>query len=141
MYTPEVKFDGDNKIVITRDRTYYINEKKRTIVCRLMPGTHAVVRYISDKLCINLGCGKAIHPYLLKTEYFGKAKCDAEDKWDEALGKRLAADRAMYKYYSDFYKKLSLFESHITAKLVEKEISVMNKLLKHKKSADSVWDD
>ena len=87
-------------IVETKDKsgiTYYIDEEKRTVVCKLRGAMFDVL----DNLLSHYSDVDFEHDYTMKDCYVGKAKCSPEDKWDTNTGKRIALCRALVSYYND----------------------------------------
>lgn len=87
-------------IVETKDKsgiTYYIDEEKRTVVCKLRGAMFDVV----DNLLSHCSYVDFENDYTMKDCYVGKAKCSPEDKWDKNTGKRIALCRALVAYYKD----------------------------------------
>lgn len=76
---------------------FYVNEEKRTVVCKLSDTAEAVL----DDLVQNGYMPSTPECYedgLLKEGFTGKAKCSDEDTFDAEKGKRIAYKRAMAKY-------------------------------------------
>lgn len=87
-------------IVETKDKsgiTYYIDEEKRTVVCKLRGAMFDVI----DNLLSRCNYVDFENDYTMKDCYVGKAKCSPEDKWDKNAGKRIALCRALVSYYND----------------------------------------
>lgn len=87
-------------IVETKNKsgiTYYIDEEKRTVVCKLRGAMLDVV----DNLLSHCSYVDFENDYTMKDCYVGKAKCSPEDKWDKSTGKRIALCRALVAYYKD----------------------------------------
>lgn len=87
-------------IVETKNKsgiTYYIDEEKRTVVCKLRGAMFDVI----DNLLSRCNYVDFENDYTMKDCYVGKAKCSPEDKWDKNTGKRIALCRALVAYYKD----------------------------------------
>lgn len=82
--------------------TYYIDEEKRTVVCKLRGAMFDVI----DNLLSHCNYVDFENDYTMKDCYVGKAKCSPEDKWDKNTGKRIALCRALVSYYNDKNKVL-----------------------------------
>lgn len=81
--------------VVTKENssiTYYIDEDKRTIVCKMTDCENDFMKSVPDI---------SLSGYELKPYYLGKAKCHPDDIWDEEKGKQLALYRMLQKYYTD----------------------------------------
>lgn len=90
-------------IIETKDKsgiTYYIDEEKRTVVCKLRGSMFDV----KENLFFHCEQVDFMHNYWMKDCYVGKAKCSPEDKWDKDTGKRIALCRALVSYYDDKHK-------------------------------------
>lgn len=90
-------------IVETKNKsgiTYYIDEEKRTVVCKLRGSMFDV----KENLFFHCEQVDFMHNYWMKDCYVGKAKCSLEDKWDKDTGKRIALCRALVSYYHDKHK-------------------------------------
>ena len=80
--------------VVTKENssiTYYIDEDKRTIVCKMTDCENDFMKSVPDI---------SLTGYELKPFYIGKAKCHPDDTWDEEKGKQLALYRMLQKYYT-----------------------------------------
>lgn len=87
-------------IVETKNKsgiTYYIDEEKRTVVCKLRGAMYDVAANLESRF----NYVDFEHDYTMKDCYVGKAKCSPEDKWDKNTGKRIALCRALVSYYND----------------------------------------
>ena len=81
--------------IITNENSkivYYIDEDKRTIVCKMTDCVDDFMKSVPDI---------SLSGYELKPYYLGKAKCHPDDIWDEETGKQLALYRVLQKYYLD----------------------------------------
>ena len=79
--------------------TYYINKDKRTIVATLRNCEYDVVKKL-DRLNI-LGTFIDLDKCMLHDKYVGKAICHEDDEWNEEIGKQIAKDKVLFKYYAD----------------------------------------
>ena len=87
-------------IVETKNKsgiTYYIDEEKRTVVCKL----RGTMFDVSANLLSHCNYVDFENDYTMKDCYVGKAKCSPGDKWDKNTGKRIALCRALVAYYKD----------------------------------------
>lgn len=104
-------------IVETKNKsgiTYYIDEDKRTVVCKLRGSMFDVMTNLVD----HCDLVDFQNNYWMKDCYVGKAKCSPEDKWDKNTGKRIALCRALVSYYNDKNKLFN--EAHKNVLSVEK---------------------
>lgn len=109
----------DTKIIERNDITYYINEKKRTVVCKRTDCYGDVVSLLHKLIGgISIPSDVSVDKTLfLKNEYTGTAKCNPEDKWDEETGMTLARNRMLCKYYTDKIDRLNRCEDLINNQL------------------------
>lgn len=77
--------------------TYYIDEEKGTVVCKL----RGTMFDVEDAMLAHCDCMDFNRFYVMKDCYEGKAHCSPEDKWDKEKGKRIALCRALMSYYND----------------------------------------
>lgn len=106
------------------DVSYFINAKKRVIVCKVEP-------YVMDEqfsffttrkgLDYKQSMAKSFFEMCgdTSTSFVGKAVCMAEDEFDVEFGKRLAYDKAMFKLLDAkkkfFMESIKDLESYIAA--------------------------
>lgn len=105
--------------------SYFINAKKRVIVCKVEP-------YVADEQFPMFMLGKKSLDYKqsmaksffemceeTSTSFVGKAMCMPEDEFDVEFGKRLAHDKAMFKLFDAkkkfFMESIKDLESYIAA--------------------------
>ena len=90
------------------DVFYFINEKKKVVVCKLVPG--AYYKYDGD-LNFKDSLNKSFFEYCDDTNksFVGKATCLGEDEFDIDFGMKLAYDKAMLKMMRS--KRLCLLDS------------------------------
>ena len=88
---------------------YFINEEKRTIVAVLDNCEGDLGERIRKVLKRH---NTNFRYYESKTEmpdvFRGKARCNPQDTWDEAIGKKLAKERALEKYEKCWNRQLNL---------------------------------
>ena len=83
---------------------YYVDEKKKVVVCKLT-GCECVL------VCDMCQKDYPPHPdFLLNDSYVGKAKCSEDDTFDIEFGKKLAYQRAVAKLNTAKVKTLKRFE-------------------------------
>lgn len=106
---------------------YFINEKKKTIVCKVEPYMSYVKNEPFSMFMKRKGsdykqsmaksffeiCGET------NTSFVGKAVCMAEDEFNVELGKKIAYDKAMLKMFDAkkkfFMESIKDLESYIAA--------------------------
>ena len=79
---------------------FYVNEKKRTIVCVIFTKNEVL-----DRLW-KYGIYDCTMDLAEECEYVGIAKCAPEDVWDENYGRKLAEYRAMEIRRKDVNRKI-----------------------------------
>lgn len=107
--------------------TYYIDEKKKIVVCKLSDCKYDVYNLVTkklrdyDKFIYDVVCMEGNENFLNDT-YVAKSKCIDGDTWDVEKGKRIALCKVLKKYHIAKNKKLS--------KIAEKLYDVSNDLQK-----------
>ena len=98
------------------DCKFYVSEEKRTVACVIENTQRMFHDYINDKLyisCWGLPGTKQVAKFEaaldMPNRFVGIAKCAAEDKWDEELGKKIAYLRLREKVYHSFFNKARLY--------------------------------
>lgn len=92
---------------------FFVNEEKRTVVAivenctndfrsRISKNPFFSVIYVADDY-------KGGEWTFMNDSYKGIAKCSPEDTFDVEIGKTIAMNRALRKYYSDLRNKYSCF--------------------------------
>lgn len=78
------------------DIQYFVNEKKGVVVCKISDTAETVVK---DMVQHDYGpANEDTYLYsLLNDSYVGKARCSANDTFDEDLGRKIAYKRALAK--------------------------------------------
>lgn len=87
----------------TNQIEYYINEEKRTVVCRMTNCKYDVLKIFRKMgiLYINNSDYKfSLDNFYMNDSYIGKAKCAESDTWDVEIGKKIARKRMLQKYYN-----------------------------------------
>ena len=92
-------------IKISKDKCkFYVNEKKRRVVCVLPVNKYMISLYLNDIMTNHLylnGIPK------LNDRYIGVAKCHEEDTWDEEVGKLLAYSKAKAAFCRAFFHTIN----------------------------------
>ena len=112
------------------DCNFYVDEKKRTIACVLENTQQMFHNYINDKLYISCWGLPGIEQIAkfeaaldMPNRFVGIAKCAAEDKWDEELGKKIAYLRLREKVYHSFFNKakhyIDTFDNYLERSVME----------------------
>lgn len=84
--------------------TYFINDDKKTIVCKMEPRTTINTKKDYCTYEDNITNDFLLFCTNFKLSFIGKAVCVAPDEFNEDFGKKIAYDRAMLKYL-DFKKR------------------------------------
>lgn len=86
----------DNSKVI-----YYIDEDKKTIVCKLEGCRYDVIDWAAQNnpMFYAFEFLTNADKYTINDTYKAKATCHAEDTWDVEKGKRIALCKVLKKYY------------------------------------------
>lgn len=105
---------------------YFINEAKRTIVCKLSPYVNETYLRESYNKPLNYKAALNIDFYATCDEcaisYVGKAECMPEDEFNVDFGKKLAYDKAMLKLLNDKFKFLKQYEAKMNSNLKQLDL-------------------
>lgn len=84
---------------------FYVNEEKRTVVCKIHGCLTGFSGEIENELVAACPATKVSFEDNFAIQSFtGKAKCCPGDKFDEKIGRQIAESRAKMKAYSCMYK-------------------------------------
>ena len=98
-----------------KDCKFYVNEKKRTVVCVIPDTEEKLQNFIEENFTFkdfdyNWGLTtKGLNNMSLPRSFIGKAVCSEDDEWDEETGKMIAYSRAKDKFYKAFFKRANYF--------------------------------
>ena len=102
-------------IKISKDKCkFYVNEKKRRVVCVLPINKYMISMYLDDIM--------PDHLYLngipkLNDRFIGVAKCHEEDTWDEEVGKLIAYGKAKAAFCRAFFNAINNYFNTIDKEL------------------------
>lgn len=88
---------------------YFVNEEKRQVV-GLLEGTqfdaiNKINKMMADtKFCFCMG-----EQYLMPSEFRVVVQCDERDEFNPEIGKKIAHDRIMKRYYPSIDKRVNKF--------------------------------
>lgn len=104
---------------------YHVNEEKGVVVAVLEGVEYDAIVLLMGKneYLSYFSRWPRIQPFMLKDKYVGKAKCMERDVFNIEVGKELAKERLLLKYYKDLYKAFEKFFEEmmtISAKHMEK---------------------
>ena len=93
------------------DCNFYVDEKKRVVVCVLEDTELLFINYAQNYLNFSSwDCNriidknnKLVSKLKMPNKFTGIAKCALEDTWDEAIGRRIAYTKMREKVYSSFF--------------------------------------
>lgn len=111
------------KLSIKRtDCKFYVNEKKRTVVCVIPNTVHLLQDFLDDNdwsICSRL----AWRELELPASFTGIARCAPDDEWDEERGKTLAYTKARDHLYRCFFKRanyaVELYDDNINTMIMK----------------------
>ena len=85
---------------------YHVNEEKGVVVAVLEGVEYDAIDLLmgKNKYLSYPSMWPRVQPFMLKDKYVGKAKCMKGDVFDIKVGKELAKERLLLKYYRDLYK-------------------------------------
>jgi predicted AlkP superfamily phosphohydrolase/phosphomutase len=66
--------------------------------------------------------------YMMPRTFKAKVRCSAEDTYDESVGRKMAKEKVMKKYYKCFDRKLDIFREdliNLNSKVFETPIELM----------------
>ena len=101
---------------------YYINEEKRTVTAVMEVNEDAIFDYLDKKWNINLYFSKEskeLKALYMPTKFVGVARCVEEDVFDPNIGKRIAREKALNKYYKSFRKRILRAYQYFTGLMIE----------------------
>lgn len=88
---------------------YFVNEEKKTVVCKMTVPEGYVYEEVKNILYNNGFYGYDLEQVVtlsMYNSYKGISKCHPEDHFDEKIGKRIAKLRALMQFNDDKYKVL-----------------------------------
>lgn len=90
---------------------YHVNEEKGVVVAVLEGVEYDAIDLLMGKneYLSYFSRWPRIQPFMLKDKYVGKAKCMEGDVFNIEVGKELAKERLLLKYYKDLYKAFEKF--------------------------------
>lgn len=80
---------------------FYVNEEKRKVVCTYDADAFIIDDYINEKL--PLYTSDLMKQAKITAHFTGVATCAPEDKWDVAIGKRVAFLKMRKKFYRSYF--------------------------------------
>lgn len=85
---------------------YHVNEEKGVVVAVLEGVEYDAIDLLmrKNKYLSYPSMWPRTQPFMLKDKYVGKAKCMEGDVFNIEVGKELAKERLLLKYYKDLYK-------------------------------------
>lgn len=128
------------------DCKFYTDEEAGTVVCVIPNTRDLVLDFIWDHFQwadVNLSDAldlKLRRELRMPKSFMGKAKCAAEDDWDEETGKLIAFSRAKDKCYKSFFKRANMYVQTLDRRLGDM-ISAFNDFgLKLENKRDALQD-
>lgn len=88
-----------------------IPERRKTVA--ILEGTSWDALNKITKLCGNASISPDLFYYEMPDHFRAVAVCSAEDEWDEEVGKKIAKEKLMRKYYNSFDGKIDLFRKNV----------------------------
>ena len=89
---------------------YYVNEDKKVVVAKMNDTAYDALNLIAAKrghlLLGYITRSRSSKPYKMKDSYVARARCHEDDTFDVEIGKELAKNRVLFKYYEDLTKVL-----------------------------------
>ncbi len=79
---------------------YTVLKDQRKVIAVFTGADEDAFKYINKRLPDYLKMGRCPDELKMPFKFTGVAKCDPNDEWDEELGKVIAENRALIKYYN-----------------------------------------
>lgn len=116
-----------------KDCKFFVDEKKRTIVCVLENTDKLFYSFINEKLSFyskyffidpkkNKKFFNKIH---MPNRFIGIAKCAPEDTWNETLGREIAYMKMREKVFNSFFNHASAYVDMID-EYINQDIFIIN---------------
>ena len=103
-----------------KDCKFIVNKEKRKVVCIIPKTKYKFLNFLTynEKHIVLDFC---YNEYTLPNQIVGIATCSLDDEWDEELGRRIAFQRAKYKFNCAFFKRANLLMNDIDKFMVQLE--------------------
>lgn len=102
------------------DCQFFINEEQRKVVCVINNTQNLFLEFLRENSAILHLCAYYNQKNLyMPPRFVGVATCSKEDEWNEAVGKKLAFNRAKYNLNRSFFKRANSFVNNVDDALNE----------------------
>ena len=88
---------------------YFVNEEKRQVIGVLENTRYDAINKIEKMLGDTEFCFCGGKKYLMPSEYRAVVQCDDRDEFDPEVGKRIAKERILDRYYPALKKRVNKF--------------------------------
>lgn len=88
---------------------YFVNEEKRQVIGLLENTQYDAVRKINKMIVDTDFCFCASEKYMLPNEFRAVVQCDERDEFNPEVGKKIAKQRILDRYYPALDKRVSKF--------------------------------
>ena len=94
---------------------YIVKEPERMVVCVIYDTKDYLSRYMwgHDEFDDLYYLDKVDRIYKMPDSFSGVARCSPDDEWDEALGKKIAYNRAKQKLDESFFKRANAYVNYL----------------------------
>ena len=86
---------------------YFVNEEKRQVIGLLDNTRYDAINKIEKMLGDTEFCFCGGKKYLMPSEYRAVVQCDERDEFDPEIGKRIAKERILDRYYPALDKRVN----------------------------------
>lgn len=88
---------------------YFINEEKRQVIGVLSNCQWDAIRKIDKMIVDTEFCFCPSEKYMMPSEFRAVVQCDERDEFDPEIGKRIAKERILDRYYPALDKRINKF--------------------------------
>lgn len=96
------------KDIYAKDCNYYINKDVGLIVCSLSGTCERFIEFMYENCSTSMSM-RDYDKLMMPNIFYGIARCDKEDEWNEEFGKRLAFNKMKRKIMTSFYKRIKTY--------------------------------
>ena len=95
---------------------YYVVPEDKKIIAVLQNCEWDALNKI-EKMWGNFDCMMSSRKYMMKNQYRVVVKCHEDDTFDVEIGKKIAKDKLMKRYYKDFDARIQMFRNDLAKTL------------------------
>lgn len=94
---------------------YFVNEKKRQVIGVLSNCQWDAIRKIDKMIAGTEFCFCPSEKYMMPSEFRAVVQCDERDEFDPEIGKRIAKERILDRYYPAIDKRVGKIREALLA--------------------------